>query len=122
MVNHSSIFDGFSKLNPPPVNSYILNWYLSFLTERSHFTIHNGVSSSTLQTNTGVPQGTISGPILFDIAVDDTYDNAHLILRAKLTAYADDKTPANPGKYSLPDDSASVLNNLEQHFASKNLF
>ena len=42
------------------------DWFASYLTNRSQYTEINGYKSTYLNINTGVPQGSILGPILWN--------------------------------------------------------
>ena len=61
----------------------------SYLSNRTQYVDCDGISSSIWVIETGVPQGSILGPLLFIIYMNDIYtvsDNLNLIL------YADDTT------------------------------
>ena len=47
----------------------VLQWFYSFLTDRKQKVIINGHMSELLQTLYGVPQGSVLGPVLFNIYV-----------------------------------------------------
>ena len=63
-----------------------IDWFRSYLIDRSQCTNVGGVDSSFLSINCGVPQGSILGPNLFLCYI---YDMSSA-LRCKLSLYADD--------------------------------
>ena len=70
-----------------------LNWFYSYLTGRSQYVHYDGVDSSLSEISTGVPQGSILGPLLFLIYMNDIAEASnkfHSIL------YADDTTLTEP--------------------------
>ena len=48
-----------------------MNWIISFLSGRQQRAVVDDIVTSFLNINRGVPQGTILGPILFSIMVND---------------------------------------------------
>ncbi|KAK6167720.1 hypothetical protein SNE40_021683 [Patella caerulea] len=74
------------KLESYGVNTELLTWINSFLTKRTQCVVVEGKTSSSVRVESGVPQGTCLGPILFLIHIND------LPLRVKSTVrlFADD--------------------------------
>ena len=62
-----------------------LAWFNSYLINRTQFVSYNGTNSHTLSITTGVPQGSILGPLLFIIYMNDIHNASskfHAILFA----------------------------------------
>ena len=82
-VNHAILL---SKLQCIGLNVLSVQWFESYLTGKSQVTDVDGVLSSSKGITCGVPQGSILGPLLFLIYVNDMKD----AVRCKLLLYADD--------------------------------
>ena len=60
-----------TKLKSYDINLFITNWIISFLSGRQQRVMVDGIVTDFLNINRGVPQGTVHGPILFSIMVND---------------------------------------------------
>jgi hypothetical protein len=94
-VNHAILI---KKLENMGIRGTPLNLLSSYLTNRSQSTYLDGISSTSLPITSGVPQGSILGPLLYLIFVNDF---SHSI-PAKSILFADDTTILISG-HSLSD-------------------
>ena len=78
-----------SKLSYYGIGGNELNWFSSYLSDRQQYVEINGISSTLPSLKTGVPQGSILGPLLFLIYMNDIPQaSSHF----KFILYADDTT------------------------------
>ena len=77
------------KLENIGFNNHILRWITDYLTSRSQTVVVNGESSQSAPVLSGVPQGSVLGPLLFLIYINDLTD-INIEDGAKITLYADD--------------------------------
>ena len=59
------------KLKKLLVNPCVVNWIINFLGNRRQRVFVDGTVTEYLNINRGVSQGSVIGPILFSIMVDD---------------------------------------------------
>ena len=90
-VNHGILLN---KLKAIGLNQNSILWFDSYLTGRKQVTDINGILSDTKGISCGVPQGSILGPLLFLIYVNDMTT----AVKCKLLLYADDSALLVSGK------------------------
>ena len=94
-LNFSKAFDTINhklllkKLEDYGIRDTCLNWINSYLTNRNQSVIYSGIKSSELVVKCGVPQGSILGPLLFLLYINDLA-NVSSVLTAIM--YADDSS------------------------------
>ena len=85
-VPHQPLMHTLSSIG---LSSHLTSWFFSYLCNRSQQVVLNGSSSHKSHAFSGVPQGSILGPLLFIIYLNSLSD-IPLSPSSKLTFYADD--------------------------------
>ena len=83
-VNHAILL---SKLDHYGISGHMNKFLASYLNNRQQYTVVNGVKSEILSIDTGVPQGSVLGPLFFLIYVNDIIN---CLNHSKGTLFADD--------------------------------
>ena len=84
MVPHHSLIRKLSELD---INSYITRWVADFLSDRTQRVVLQGTESSLVGVTSGVPQGSVLGPTLFLIYINDIVNSVDC---SKIRLFADD--------------------------------
>ena len=103
-INHEILL---SKLNKYGVSNIELNWFSNYLANRFQYVSYNNYDSSLKQITTGVPQGSILGPLLFIIYINDLPSISDL----NIIQYADDTCLLIPFKNTVDENLLKTKSN-----------
>lgn len=113
-LDYSDAFDTLDhllllkKLAGAGVRGSLLRWIANFLIGRSHRVVFHGSSSDDFTVSSGVPQGSVLGPTLFSIYVNDMPKTEDTLV----IQYADDTTIL--ARLDSPSSSSRLQNHLTQ--------
>ena len=91
-VNHRILLQ---KLNVYGIRANMLKWFESYLTGRSQYVVYDGIKSDIYNVTCGAPQGSILGPLLFILNMNDICNVSELLFTI---LYADDTCVLLSGK------------------------
>ena len=100
-LNHELLI---AKLNAYNFDNSSLEVIRSYLSNRKHRTKINNTFSEWAEIFAGIPQGSILGPLLFNIYMNDIF----YFVCESITNYADDTTP-----YSIKSNYDELIESLE---------
>ena len=85
-INHGILL---RKLQFYGIRGHALEWFKSYLGQRKQYINYNGHDSERVDIDIGVPQGSVLGPLLFLIYINDLPD---CLTSSDSTLFADDTT------------------------------
>ena len=95
-----------AKLEAYDFDQSPLSYIYSYLSDRKQRTKVNNSYSSWSNIKSGVPHGSILGPLFFNIYLNDIF---YFVNKCDITNYADDTTP-----YAVGTTMDTLLNSLEK--------
>ena len=87
------------------IKGKFLNWISNYLSDRTQLTMVNSVLSEKVSINCGVPQGSILGPLLFLVYINDIEKTC---VHSKILVFADDTVI-----YTSNRDDAMAMKNMQ---------
>ena len=117
LIDHS-IFK--FKLAHIGILDHALHWFDNYLTGRTQTVCVNETSSEPMDLNFGVPQGSVLGPLLFLIFINDL---PNCVKQSKIVLYADDTALffANKDVMTIERALQEGLNSLNNWFHENGL-
>ena len=107
----------FKKLSYYGFSDIPCRWFSSYLSNRKQYVVLDDVSSSLKEITTGVPQGSILGPLLFLIYVNDLSSS----LKTTSLMYADDTCLLIPFEITPSKNKSKIEiqnNEINKHLSS----
>ena len=101
-INHPFLIAKLYNYGVPPLS---INMIFSYLSNRTHRTKINECFSERSRIEHGVPQGSVLGPLLFNVDLIDLFYECE---ESDIASYADDTTP-----YSRARDTQTVISELK---------
>jgi hypothetical protein len=117
LLDFSKAFDSIdkdilaAKLKGIGFSSSTINWTTSYLSDRKQMVVTNDMCSQWAQVSRGVPQGSILGPLLFSLYINDC---SSVIKSCNYHLYADDlQIYLHSNVESLRDNIKCINNDLD---------
>ena len=110
-INHNILLKKLSKVG---FQENTIKWYKNYLTSRTQFVTINNQKSNSLEVTCGVPEGSVLGPMLFLIFINDLGKN---IESSNYKLYADDTvlySKPNPNDVELRAHHQRDLDNTQK--------
>lgn len=104
-VPHGLLLEKLSDLQLDP---FLLAWIRAFLTKRTQKVVLNGQCSQTIPVSSGVPQGSVLGPALFLVFINDLPE----WVDCEVSLYADDTMMFQP--VHNQEDTERFQNNIDR--------
>ena len=108
LVNHTILLD---KLAIYGCSHQSMLWFSSYLSEHKKFVLFKGKQSDQSEIITGVPLGSILGPLLFSVFMNDMPMSTRTI--SNVDMYADDSTISACGK-NVQEIELKLNNDLQE--------
>ena len=96
------------KLQSVGISGLLLQWFTDFLHNRKQRVVLPGANSDWISVKAGVPQGSIIGPLLFLLYINDIVEN----ITSSIRLFADDTS-----LYIIVDNPTEAANQLNSELS-----
>jgi hypothetical protein len=114
-VSHPKLI---SKISAYGISGQLLEWLGCFLSKRKQFVKIGNAFSGEVPVTSGVPQGSVLGPTLFLLFINDLCDGLSFDAKVRCKLFADDLKIYASRKISSANGTIEVLHNALRHIES----